>query len=102
MPSFSGRLIRILPFAGFLNAAVGAPAAQNGNSATVRATVTDPSSADIPGATVTFSNAVSVLKRTVQSDPAGQFVVANLPFNPYNVTVSAPGFGTLKQNITVN
>jgi len=102
MPSFSGRLIRILPFAGFLLVAVGAPAAQNGNSATVRGTVTDPSSAVIPGATVTISNAVSGLKRTVQSDPAGQFEVANLPFNPYNVTVSAPGFGTLKQNITVN
>jgi hypothetical protein len=102
MPSFSGRLIRILPFAGFLLVTVGAPAAQNGNSATVRGTVTDPSSAVIPGATVTISNAVSGLKRTVQSDPAGQFEVANLPFNPYNVTVSAPGFGTLKQNITVN
>jgi hypothetical protein len=101
MPSFSGRLSRILPLAGFLIATVAAPAAQNGNSASVRGTVTDPSSAVIPGATVTISNTVSGLNRTVQSDATGQFEVGNLPFNTYNVTASAPGFAALKQNITV-
>ena len=39
MPIFSGRLFRILPLAGLLFAAIAAPAAQNGNSATVRGTV---------------------------------------------------------------
>jgi hypothetical protein len=101
MPVFSGRFIRILPLTGFLYAAMIASAAQNGNSASVRGTVTDPSSAVIPGASVTISNAVSGLSRTVQSDASGEFQVDNLPFNPYNVTAAAPGFAALKQNINL-
>ncbi len=102
MPPFSGKFLRILPLAGLLCAvAFAAPAAQNGSSASVRGTVTDPSGAVIPGATVTISNAMSGLKRSVQTDPTGQFEVDNLPFHPYDVTVSANGFSSLKQNITV-
>ncbi|MBS1801784.1 MAG: TonB-dependent receptor [Acidobacteria bacterium] len=101
MPSFSGTLLRILPLAAILGATLAAPAAQSGNSATIRGTVTDPSSAVIPNATVTISNTVSGLNRTVQSDATGQFEVGNLPFNTYNVTASAPGFAALKQNVTV-
>jgi hypothetical protein len=101
MPSFSGTLFRILPVAALLCVTLALPAAQNGNSATVRGTVTDPSSAVIPGATVTISNSVSRLTRTVQSDATGQFEVGNLPLNTYNVTASAPGFAALKQNITL-
>ena len=101
MPIFSGRLFRILPLASLLFAAIAAPAAQNGNSATVRGTVTDPSGAVIPGATVAISNSVSGLNRTLQTDATGQFEVDNLPFNPYSVSVSAPGFSALKQNINL-
>jgi hypothetical protein len=101
MPSFSGRFFRILPLAGFLWATLAFPAAQNGNSASVRGSVTDTSTAVISGATVTISNPVSGLNRTVQTDATGQFQIDNLPFNAYNVTVTAPGFGALKQNITV-
>ena len=101
MPFFSGRFFRVLCFLGFLCATLSAPAAQNGNSATVHGTVTDPSGAVIPGATVTVSNTVSGLNRTIQSDATGQFEVGNLPFNTYNVMVSAPGFAALKQNITL-
>ena len=59
MPSFSGRFFRILPLAGFLWATLAFPAAQNGNSASVRGSVTDTSTAVIPGASVTISNPVS-------------------------------------------
>jgi len=101
MRSFSSKLFLFLPIAAFLCATFAASAAQKGNSASVRGTVTDPSSAVIPGATVNVSNSVSGLQRTVTSDATGQFEVNNLPFNLYNVTVSAPGFGILKQNVNL-
>ena len=101
MPYFSGTFFRILPAAALLLATLPAAAAQSGNAATIHGTVTDPSGAVIPSATVTVSNPVSHLNRTVQSDATGQFEIGNLPFNTYNVTASAPGFAALKQNVTI-
>jgi len=101
MPYFSGTFFRILPAAVLLLATLPAAAAQSGNAATIHGTVTDPSGAVIPSATVTVSNPVSHLNRTVQSDATGQFEIGNLPFNTYNVTASAPGFAALKQNVTI-
>jgi hypothetical protein len=101
MPFFAGRLFRILPLAGFLVATIAAPAAQGGNAAPVRGTVTDPSGAVIPGATVRLSNQVSGFSRTATSDAGGEFEIDNVPFNNYGVAVSAPGFAALKQNIVL-
>ena len=101
MPLFSGRFFRILPLAGFLCASMAASAAQGGNAAPVRGTVTDPSGAVIPGATVRLSNTISGLNRTATTDATGQFEIANIPFNNYSVAVSAPGFSALKQNIVL-
>ena len=78
-----------------------ASAAQGGNAAPVRGTVTDPSGAVIPGATVRLSNTISGLNRTATTDATGQFEIANIPFNNYSVAVSAPGFSALKQNIVL-
>ncbi len=47
--------------------------AQSGNAGAVRGTVTDPSGAVIPGATVHLTNSVSGLDRTATTDAAGQF-----------------------------
>ena len=99
MPLFFGTLFRILPLAGFLCAALTASAAQDGNAAPVRGTVTDPSGAVIPGATIRLTNPVSGLNRTATSDASGQFEIDNIPFNNYSVAVSAPGFAALKQNV---
>src|SRR3569833_472144 len=99
MPLFSGRLFRILPLAGFLSTALAASAAQGGNAAPGRGTVTDPSGAVIPGATVRLSNTISGLNRTATTDATGQFEIANIPFTNYSVSVSAPGFAALKQNV---
>jgi hypothetical protein len=101
MPSFCGKLLRIVPFAGLLLTALVAPAAQSGNAGSIRGTVADSSGAVIPGASVTISNSVSGLKRTVKTDATGQFEIDNVPFNPYAVTVSAPGFSALTQNLTL-
>src|SRR5258708_20563413 len=100
MPSKYGSLIRILSCATLFVASFAA-SAQSGNAGTVRGTVTDPSGAVIPGATVSLSNKVSGLDRTVTSDDTGQFEIANVPLNNYQVKVSAAGFGSLSQSLTL-
>ena len=72
--------------------------AQSGNAGAVRGTVTDPSGAVIPNATVHLTNPTSGLDRTVTTDATGQFVFSNISFNPYQVTASANGFASVSQN----
>jgi hypothetical protein len=100
MPFRSGRLFSTLfalPLFAFLGGALVAHA-QSGNTGAVHGTVTDPSGAVIPGATVHLTNSVSGLDRTTTTDATGQFTIANIPFNPYQITVSATGFSRLSQN----
>ncbi|HEX7727704.1 MAG TPA: TonB-dependent receptor [Terracidiphilus sp.] len=73
--------------------------AQGGSSSLVQGTVSDPSSAVIPGATVHLFNSVSGLDRTATTDAMGQFTFANIPFHPYTISASATGFSTQSQNI---
>ena len=75
--------------------------AQAGNAGAVRGTVTDPTGAVIPGATVHLTNAVSGLDRTATTDASGQFSLPNVPFNPYRITVSANGFASLTRNVEI-
>jgi hypothetical protein len=75
--------------------------AQSGNSTNVTGTVTDPSGAVIPGATVTIHNPVSELERTTTTDASGNFAIPNIPFNPYHMIVSATGFASYVQDIDV-
>jgi hypothetical protein len=70
---------------------------QSGNAGAVRGTVTDSSGAVIPGAIVHLTDTISGFNKTATSDPTGQFVFANVPFNGYKVTVSAKGFASLSQ-----
>src|SRR5271168_627001 len=75
--------------------------AQNGNSTNVMGTVTDPSGAVIPGATVTIHNPVSQFERSTTTDASGNFVIANVPFNPYHMTVTSTGFAGYVQDVDV-
>jgi hypothetical protein len=68
--------------------------AQSGNAGAVHGTVTDPSGAVVPGATVALENARSGLSRTIQADATGQFVFSNVPFNTYRISASANGFSS--------
>ena len=95
MPFFRGLVFRTLPLFVLLLAALSASA--QGNAGAVRGTVTDPSGAVIPGATVHISNTMSGLDRSATTDATGQFAFTNIPFNPYQVSVSANGFSPLKQ-----
>jgi hypothetical protein len=81
--------------------AVQIAAAQNGNSANVTGTVTDPSGAVVTGATVTLHNPVSGLARTATTDASGSFTIPNVPFNPYHLTVAASGFSAYAQDVDV-
>ncbi len=62
----------------------------------VNGTVTDNSGAVIPGATVTILNVDTGSVKTAPSSSAGEFLFQDLPLGTYSVTVSAPGFGTVK------
>ena len=71
------------------------------NSGSIQGTVTDSSNAIIPGATIELHNPVSGLSRTATSDSSGHYQFSNLPFNPYHVTISAPGFTSFSQDADI-
>ncbi len=75
--------------------------AQSGSAGTVHGTVTDPSGAVIPGATVHLVNDVSGFNRTATSDATGQFSFSNVPFNPYRIDVTAKGFSKMTQSVLI-
>jgi hypothetical protein len=100
MPGKRGTFLGTLSFFALLFVALGA-SAQSGNAGAVRGTVTDPSGAVIPGATVHLTNSISGLDRTVTTDATGQFELSNIPFNPYQISVSAAGFSSITQGIGI-
>jgi Carboxypeptidase regulatory-like domain/TonB-dependent Receptor Plug Domain len=102
MPFVHGTRFRFTFLLTFAFSPVFAAAAQNGNSAPVHGAVTDPTGAVIPGATVHLTNPVSGLDRTATTDAAGQFEIPNVPFNNYQVAVSATGFGPLRQAVDIH
>ncbi|HSY67596.1 MAG TPA: TonB-dependent receptor, partial [Edaphobacter sp.] len=71
------------------------------NSGTVIGSVTDPSGAVVPGATVSINNPVSQYSRTATTDAAGRFSFPNIPFNPYHLTVNATGFASQSKDVGV-
>jgi len=82
----------------------GAPvfAAQSaGNAGTVAGTITDPTGAILPGASVTIRNVVSGYERTSVSDGSGHYQFTNVPFNPYRMSISATGFSSVAQDVEV-
>ncbi len=62
---------------------------------TIQGTVTDPSGAVVPNATLTIRSTITGLERTIRSDSEGRFQAPLLEPGKYDVTVSAPGFATL-------
>ncbi|MBB5062039.1 carboxypeptidase-like regulatory domain-containing protein [Granulicella mallensis] len=68
-------------------------------TASVNGTVTDPSDAVIPGATVVLSKASTGVRYEVKSDSAGSYHFASVPPGPgYSLEFSAPGFSPFKIN----
>src|SRR6202140_4042711 len=70
-----------------------------GNSGSINGSVVDPTGAVVPNATVEIRNPVSGFDRSTTTDSAGKFSLTNIPFNPYHLTVTAPGFGSYVQDV---
>ena len=82
-------------------AAITGQSQTSGNSS-LSGIVADPSGAVVPGATVEIHNPVSQFTRSTTTDNAGQFSFANVPFNPYHLSVTITGFAAYSQDIDVH
>ncbi len=76
--------------------------AQGSGTGSVQGTVSDPTGAVIPGATVHLVNKASGLSRSAATDAAGQFEFPNLPFHPYQIDLRAAGFSAITQTVNIN
>jgi Carboxypeptidase regulatory-like domain len=72
-----------------------------GNSGSIAGTVTDPTGAVVPNATVEIRNLVSQYDRITTTDSKGIFRFSNVPFNPYHVTVNATGFAGAMRDVDI-
>ncbi|HVB33093.1 MAG TPA: TonB-dependent receptor [Patescibacteria group bacterium] len=86
----------------FLFSIAGISALAQISSGTILGTVLDPSSAAIPGATVTILNTQTGLTRTATTDAHGAYRFPSVPTGVYTVKVEKSGFQTLTlPNITL-
>src|SRR5258708_25247907 len=67
------------------------PAVAQKITASIRGTVTDPSSAVISGAKVTMTNEETGLTRSVTTNSAGIYSFTELPLGSYKIAVESPG-----------
>ncbi len=100
MHSSLRRAVFLFVFMCFLSTYLPAAFAQT-NAGSVSGTVTDPTGAIIPGATVTIQNPISGYMQTARTNSSGQFQFTNLPFNPYHLTAEATGFGSVARDANV-
>lgn len=75
--------------------------AQTSGSSAVSGTVTDPSGAVVPGATVVINNPVSGFSRTTTTDSSGKFIFPIVQLNTYHMTVTMTGFAPYVQDVDV-
>ena len=70
--------------------------------ATLKVTVSDPSGAVIPGATITLTNTETGAKRTDITESHGLSVMPGVPAGTYEMTADAKGFSPLKMPVTLS
>jgi hypothetical protein len=70
-------------------------------SGMLRGTVQDINGARVVGATVSISDAEKSYSRKIRSDERGEFRVADLPPDTYEVGVAANGFAEVRAKVTV-
>ncbi len=90
-------------FAALLAMATGVaePQTSVGGAGTVEITVTDPSGAAVPAATVKIQNRVSRFEKSLKTDDTGVARAGNLAANQYHIEISAAGFQTASQDVVV-
>ena len=91
---FAAVLFALLTFGAFR----AFPQAETGQ---IVGTVTDPSGALIPGANVIVRSVATGAARTGTTTDSGSFTFTNLQPDVYEVSATAPGFNTLRQQITI-
>lgn len=89
----------LLVFGFLLSAAPGY--AQLGNSGSIQGVVQDSSGGVVANATVEVSYPVSGFQRQAATGADGTFRFTNVPFNPYHLTVTAPGFASFTKDVDV-
>ena len=82
-----------------VSAALGQAISVNGGA--IAGTITDPTGAAIPNASVVISSTDTGFTKTLQTDSAGFYSVGPLNPGPYSVRVTAGGFESLKVNTQV-
>jgi len=75
--------------------------AQSVASGTIEGTVVDSTGAIVVGAMVEIRNPITGFEQTAVTDSMGTFRFANIPFNPYHLQVSQPGFAPAAQDVNV-
>ena len=76
-------------------------AGQGLSAGTVTGVAVDPNNAVVPNATVTLANSVTGYTRTANTGTDGAFRFDNVPPNPYELSVSAPGFTPISQRLEI-
>src|SRR5262245_26358578 len=72
-----------------------------GSAGTVSGVVSDPDGAVIEGSTVVIQNPVTGYRRAATTDTAGAFRFSGVPQNNYQLNVSANGFNSVSQSLSV-
>ncbi|HVF88225.1 MAG TPA: TonB-dependent receptor, partial [Pyrinomonadaceae bacterium] len=69
--------------------------------ASIRGTITDPNKAVVPGATIRIINNETGETRAVASGAEGDYAISSLPPGSYRLEVTAAGFATFPQVVTL-
>jgi hypothetical protein len=97
----SSRLVLFM--AVLLTLTTGHMLAQTGGQGALEGSITDPTGAVIPNATITVTDVASKVSTARKSSSAGLYSITPLVPGIYTITVTAPGFEQLtQQNIEVN
>ncbi len=65
------------------------------STATLQGTVTDPTGAAVPGATVASTNQATNIRLETTTDSAGAYLFSSLPIGLYKLEISGHGFGRI-------
>lgn len=71
--------------------------AQVAGTGTIQGTISDPTGALVPNATITLVEAATKTTRTAKSDSGGAYNFPNIDIGTYNATISMPGFQTYEK-----